>query len=78
MATAVKRVIEKTGVKDVFIEGGSTAAEIINELGITQLLPIEEWQRGVVRMKAGELFITVKPGSYDLPSQIKTIYSSNN
>jgi hypothetical protein len=26
-------------------------------------------------MKAGDLFITVKPGSYELPQQIKELYS---
>jgi D-threonate/D-erythronate kinase len=74
MAVAIKRVIDEGDIKELFIEGGSTAAGIIRELGISSLLPVEEWQRGVVRMKAGDLFITVKPGSYELPHQIKTIY----
>lgn len=75
MAIAVKRVLAHAAIKEIFIEGGATAAWIIRELGITCLSPVEEWERGVVRMKAGDLFITVKPGSYELPHQIKTIYT---
>lgn len=75
MAGAVKQVIESENIKEVFVEGGSTAAEILAELGITSLSPVEEWQRGVVRMKAGDMYITLKPGSYDLPQQLKTIFT---
>jgi uncharacterized protein YgbK (DUF1537 family) len=75
MAKAVKEILQRGSVKEIFIEGGSTAAAILDELNITKLSPVEELQRGVVRMKAGDLFITVKPGSYDLPQQIKDLYS---
>ena len=43
--------------------------------GITKLIPVNELSRGVVRMKAGDLFITVKPGSYRLPEEILKLYS---
>jgi uncharacterized protein YgbK (DUF1537 family) len=75
MAITVKQVLEKEDVKEIFIEGGSTAAAILNELGIQKLTPVNELQRGVVRMKANNLFITVKPGSYELPPEIKNLYS---
>ena len=61
--------------KEIFIEGGSTAAAILEELNIKNLAPINELERGVVRMIANDLFITVKPGSYELPQQIKELYS---
>jgi uncharacterized protein YgbK (DUF1537 family) len=76
MAKAVRQVIEQTDVKEIFIEGGSTAAAILNELNIQDFAPVNEIGRGVIRMKAikEELFITVKPGSYQLPPEIIRLY----
>lgn len=74
MAKAVKEILGRENVKEIFIEGGSTAAAVLNELGIQNLSPVHELQRGVVRMKANDLFITVKPGSYELPAEIKLLY----
>ena len=62
-------------VKEIFIEGGSTAAAILEEIKIKQLSPVNELQRGVVRMKANDLLITVKPGSYELPEEIKRLFT---
>jgi len=75
MAKAVKEIIEREQVKEIFIEGGSTAAAVLEQLNIKQLQPVNELQRGVVRMKANDLFITVKPGSYQLPGKIIKLYS---
>jgi uncharacterized protein YgbK (DUF1537 family) len=75
MAKAVKAVVEQTKISELFIEGGSTATAILQELGINRLSPVNELSRGVVRMKAGELFITVKPGSYELPNEIKQLFT---
>ncbi|MGC4102881.1 four-carbon acid sugar kinase family protein [Ferruginibacter sp.] len=75
MAAAVKQIVENEKVQEIFIEGGSTAAAILQELQITTLIPVNELQRGVVRMKAGGLFITVKPGSYPLSNEIIQLYS---
>jgi D-threonate/D-erythronate kinase len=77
MASAVKQIIEQGTIKELFIEGGSTAAAILQELNIKELIPVNELERGVVRMKANGLFITVKPGSYQLPVEIRNIYSAN-
>jgi D-threonate/D-erythronate kinase len=76
MAKVVKRILEKGSIKELFIEGGSSAAAILNELGIKKLSVINELQRGIVRMKANDLYITVKPGSYQLPQQIEQLYLS--
>jgi uncharacterized protein YgbK (DUF1537 family) len=74
MAEVVKRVLQENELKEIFIEGGSTAASILRELGIEKLNVVDELQRGVVRMKTGDLYITVKPGSYDMPDEIKKMY----
>ncbi len=75
MATMTKTIIKKKVIKELFIEGGSTAAMILEELSIKMLEPVNELSRGVVRMKAGNLFITVKPGSYELPKEIIELFS---
>ena len=76
MAKAVKEIVKIEKIKEIFIEGGSTATAILQELEITNLEPTNELSRGVVRMKAAGLFITVKPGSYELPDQIKRLYNT--
>lgn len=75
MAVTVRELIAETGVKEIFIEGGSTAAAILHEMKINRLQPEEEWQRGVVRMSSNGYFITVKPGSYPLPDELLRLYN---
>lgn len=77
MAKLVSEIVVKESVQEIFIEGGSTAASVLEELNVKKLVPVNELSRGVVRMKAGNLFITVKPGSYELPAEIKNIYISH-
>lgn len=75
MAKATQWILRRNIIHELFIEGGSTATAILDELKISELEPVNEWQRGVVRMRFGNLFITVKPGSYALPEQIKQLFS---
>jgi D-threonate/D-erythronate kinase len=75
MAKLVNEIVARENVPEIFIEGGSTAAAVLEELGIKKLTPVNELSRGVVRMKAGNLFITVKPGSYQLPEAIKLLFT---
>ena len=70
MAKQVQKLIATLGIKEICIEGGSTAASILEVCGITTLTPTHELARGLVRMHAADLFITVKPGSYPLPSHL--------
>jgi hypothetical protein len=86
MAKAIKEIVAGENIKEIFIEGGSTATAILQELRIAILEPTDELSRGVVRMKFSspsfggarevDLFITVKPGSYELPEQIKRLYNT--
>ena len=76
MAKLVKQVVEEQQIKELFIEGGSTATAILNELNITNLSPLQELARGVVRMKVNNLYITVKPGSYELSSEVKQLFNA--
>jgi uncharacterized protein YgbK (DUF1537 family) len=74
MAKAVKAILHKTNVVEIFIEGGSTAASILQALGIQKMNAVSELQRGVVKLSVQGLLITVKPGSYALPKQIEELY----
>ena len=74
MADLICALTETTSLKEIFIDGGSTAAAVLDALRITRLYPVGEWQRGVVRMRAGDMHITVKPGSYPLPESIVSVF----
>lgn len=74
-AELTRMVVAENDIAELFIEGGATAAAILGELHLQTFQPVNELQRGVVRMKAAGIFFTVKPGSYDIPEQIKKLYS---
>ncbi|MEO7309952.1 MAG: four-carbon acid sugar kinase family protein [Chitinophagaceae bacterium] len=77
MAEAVKKIVADQEIKELFIEGGATAAAIFEALNMHHFTPTNELARGVVRMKGtNDLYVTVKPGSYALPKTIKDLYIS--
>lgn len=70
-AMVVKKVLERIVIKELLIEGGSTAAAIINRLKFSRLIPVNQLGPGVIKLKAigrENLFLTLKPGSYDWPA----------
>lgn len=77
MAKAVKAIRQTVSLNEIFIEGGSTASAVLAALDIHELMPVNELQRGVVRMKAKNngIYVTLKPGSYRLPEEISALYS---
>ena len=73
MAVVVNDVLKQVDVGEVFIEGGATAAAILNVAGFKSFIPTAELARGVVTMQVKEkegLFVTVKPGSYLWPGEV--------
>jgi uncharacterized protein YgbK (DUF1537 family) len=74
MGTIVEKIVHQYNIAEIFIEGGSTAGAILKKLGIGRLQVVGEWERGVVRMMEEGLYITIKPGSYPLPKEIKQLY----
>ena len=80
MGKIVLEIIEQEKISEIFIEGGSTAAEILQQLKIDDFIPVNQLTRGVIRLKETnkELYITVKPGSYQLPKQISKLYLSSS
>ncbi|MDI3320955.1 four-carbon acid sugar kinase family protein [Pinibacter soli] len=72
-AAAAGRILSRTPVDELYIEGGATAWSILNALGYSSFTPVGEYARGVVRMQVEskkQLFLTIKPGSYLWPEII--------
>lgn len=70
-AIVVEKVFKRITIKELLVEGGSTAAAIINRLSFDRFFPIGELGPGVIKMKVDaidDLFLTLKPGSYDWPA----------
>ncbi len=71
-AKVIAEVLKLVRVKELIIEGGATAAAIIEEMGFTSFFPVNELAPGVVRMQIGDTdrHMTVKPGSYQWPEGV--------
>jgi len=77
-AVIVDLVFKQIQINELLIEGGSTAAAILKQLGISKIYPVQELAPGVIRMSAdddSELYITIKPGSYAWPQSVSTYTS---
>jgi uncharacterized protein YgbK (DUF1537 family) len=70
---AVERLLSRTPVDHLYVEGGSTASALIRRLGWTRLKVDRELAPGVVSLEVrGEhgRRVTVKPGSYRWPDAV--------
>lgn len=73
LTTVALRVLESVPVKQIYIEGGATAAALLGRLGWTQLTVETEIAPGVVTLRpepAPDYLLTIKPGSYTWPELI--------
>jgi uncharacterized protein YgbK (DUF1537 family) len=69
----LKMVAEEIELNELIIEGGSTTSIVLEQLSINRLIPIQELDTGVIRMKIKDkpgLCLTTKPGSYSWPDMI--------
>lgn len=69
----IKQVVERIELNELFVEGGSTTSVVLKYLGIKELIPVQELDTGVIRMKADKypgLYLTTKPGSYFWPDNV--------
>jgi D-threonate/D-erythronate kinase len=67
-AIAVEKIFDQIYIRELVVEGGSTAAAIIKRLDFNSFFPVQEVTPGVIRMSVedkDDLFLTLKPGSYD-------------
>lgn len=70
MSLVAKKLIETSSINEIFIEGGATAYDLLDELHWKSFTPIAELASGVVRMQYDndtKKHITIKPGSYEWP-----------
>ncbi|MFD0990090.1 four-carbon acid sugar kinase family protein [Mariniflexile jejuense] len=70
LSLVAKNLIETSDIKEIFIEGGATAYDLLDELQWKSFTPIVELASGVVRMQYDsnpKKYITLKPGSYQWP-----------
>jgi uncharacterized protein YgbK (DUF1537 family) len=69
----VKEVFKRTRIEELVIEGGSTGSAVLNSMGVTRLVPLHQFQQGVIRMRVENmegLNLTLKPGSYKWPETV--------
>jgi uncharacterized protein YgbK (DUF1537 family) len=69
-ATLVRRLQSRDAFAHLVIEGGATAAAIVQALGWTELTVVGEWTHGVVTLRPvadPQRRLTLKPGSYPWP-----------
>ena len=69
----VKEIVPRFDIKELLIEGGSTASTIVRKLNWERFTPVQEILPGVVRLQVEShpgIYLTVKPGSYDWPSNL--------
>jgi D-threonate/D-erythronate kinase len=72
-ASAIEKIFDQIYIRELVVEGGSTAAAIINRLNFNSFFPVQEVSAGVIRMSVedkDDLFLTLKPGSYDWSPEI--------
>jgi uncharacterized protein YgbK (DUF1537 family) len=80
MAEVVSIVLYAVNVNELVIEGGSTTSAILEKLNFTQFVPTFEYVPGVVRMKIRDrenMYVTIKPGSYQFPEQVWNFKKNN-
>ena len=74
LAEIAKRIVERTEISELMIEGGATAYAITRKLGWHSFIPQQELAQGILRMQVvggNEIHLTIKPGSYEWPAQWK-------
>jgi uncharacterized protein YgbK (DUF1537 family) len=80
LAEVVSKVLSEVKVHELVIEGGATSTAILAQLNYYQFVPVFEYAPGIVRMKVKgeeELYVTIKPGSYQFPSHV-WCFNNNN
>ncbi len=72
-AALVQRVLNKTAIHELFLEGGATAEAVLHKLRWDTFDVLAEYGPGVVQMRVTlepDNYVTIKPGSYPWPKKI--------
>jgi hypothetical protein len=73
LAKITQALLNLCPIQELMMEGGATAYSCIRLIGFSSLIPVEEYARGVVKLKVSgknDLYLTIKPGSYEWPEKI--------
>ncbi|MCJ7544918.1 MAG: four-carbon acid sugar kinase family protein [Phycisphaerae bacterium] len=73
LAELAAAVLDRCGVKQVYVEGGATAAALARRMGWGRFAALGELAPGVVALQvlgAGGPVLTMKPGSYAWPEEL--------
>ena len=70
----IRKIIDRTDIRHLLIEGGATTHEILKNLNISRLYPFRELGLGIIQMRVDDypdLCIITKPGSYSWPENVE-------
>jgi uncharacterized protein YgbK (DUF1537 family) len=69
----VEALVARDLVRELIIEGGSTASAVLHKLGCLRLRPLQQLAQGVILMEMEDrpgVRLTMKPGSYQWPISV--------
>jgi len=69
-------VLRQSQASQIYVEGGATAIELVRRMGWKRLMVLREIALGVAAFRvaaARPLCLTMKPGSYTWPDQIRKL-----
>jgi uncharacterized protein YgbK (DUF1537 family) len=72
-ARCISKVISSLQIDELIIEGGATASAIIRKMKWDKLIPLYEFETGVVALEISDhpgINLIIKPGSYPMPQLI--------
>jgi uncharacterized protein YgbK (DUF1537 family) len=73
IGSLVQGVLAEVEINELLVEGGGTTSVVLNCLDVKKLIPVQELETGVIRMKIeGDVnfCLTTKPGSYFWPDSV--------
>ncbi len=76
ISRVVAMVNEECKLTEFLIEGGATASEIMSLMEFHSLVPVYQYNQGVIQLKVKyqpDISIVLKPGSYKWPEEVLTI-----
>jgi len=77
LARVAELVIRQVGLSCVYVEGGATAVELMRRMNWNHLTMLAEVAHGVATLGVSEapnLQLTMKPGSYQWPAEVKATF----
>jgi uncharacterized protein YgbK (DUF1537 family) len=74
LADAAERLLRRSRVCHIYVEGGATAVELVCRMGWRRLTLLDELAPGVATLAIADnpsLRLTIKPGTYSWPDDLR-------